>query len=819
MLQNSEYVKHRLLLDTKCCQSNPDDNELGHRIIKQSTDIDIIELSKQITSPNGKSWVPAYLKLERKKNRWKSQSIFVLEFNTGLKEENPISFEQVLDRLKGNGLNCSFAYTTYETLNRFQVVFQLNQAIIDKKYQVFIQEALRSIFPESDESCIDATRIIFGGKDIIYENYGYYLNLDFLYLTFEFNSIKSSSGNNMKRNLERFRNKNGSNYDSPYNEYIETTKYASKIATIDKVDWDDLKNSVRIFSDFTNPDIKLTNIQLFGLITNLMYLNGGQDKYRMNLSAYPDSTHYENRQKLQYCNICEYAPMRLEHFSPHKEDWGYINLLNAASKKQIIRLYRNEALTINQARQELKEKFDNVILSDDKYIHIFKVATGVGKTELCTDQKNIVLALPNHFLKAEIAKQRMKIVHKTTPDHKELPTKIKEYLEYFYTVGAYSEVSKYLAEKSETNEQVRKYYEQCNECYKSVDTVLTTHQKALFVPWKQNTIIFDEDIISSLCPTDKILLSDLHNLKTKVNNVNDRTILENLIDNIINERVKFPIASNFNFQNLKAIENEILNNKKYKSKILQFFQSKYYVVESQDVNVIHFISKLELPKDKKILILSATADESIYRTLFGDRVKFYDLSNVKPTGLIIQDTTHPFSKNSLENPKHRQYVVDILKQSQVPTITFAGFREILNEQGVNVVEEMHFGKATGSDVLKGQNIAVVGTPHATPITIALYSKLLNSELAIVEGDYKTCQQIVEHNGFRFWFNTYKNEHLRKLQFMFIESGMVQAIGRARVNTELCKVQIFSNYPLPEACVTEEEKRLGLQNFDYSINPL
>ena len=74
-------------------------------------------------------------------------------------------------------------------------------------------------------------------------------------------------------------------------------------------------------------------------------------------------------------------------------------------------------------------------------------------------------------------------------------------------------------------------------------------------------------------------------------------------------------------------------------------------------------------------------------------------------------------------------------------------------------------------------------------------------MPVKTSDFKTHQQTIEHNGFRFWFNTYDNEYLRSLQFFFIESELKQAIGRARVNTELCTVEVYSNYPLPEACVT------------------
>lgn len=84
-------------------------------------------------------------------------------------------------------------------------------------------------------------------------------------------------------------------------------------------------------------------------------------------------------------------------------------------------------------------------------------------------------------------------------------------------------------------------------------------------------------------------------------------------------------------------------------------------------------------------------------------------------------------------------------------------------------------------------------------------------------EVKPKPQIVEHNGFRFLFNTYTNLHLRNLQFHFLESEGRQAMGRARVNTERCKVIIYSNYPFQEACVTDEEKALGLQSFEQRAN--
>ena len=75
------------------------------------------------------------------------------------------------------------------------------------------------------------------------------------------------------------------------------------------------------------------------------------------------------------------------------------------------------------------------------------------------------------------------------------------------------------------------------------------------------------------------------------------------------------------------------------------------------------------------------------------------------------------------------------------------------------------------------------------------------------------QQCVDHNGFRFWFNAYDNEYLRTVQFHFIESELKQAVGRARVNTEPALVKLYSNYPLPESCINEEEVSQGMRKLE------
>jgi len=45
------------------------------------------------------------------------------------------------------------------------------------------------------------------------------------------------------------------------------------------------------------------------------------------------------------------------------------------------------------------------------------------------------------------------------------------------------------------------------------------------------------------------------------------------------------------------------------------------------------------------------------------------------------------------------------------------------------------------------------------------------------------------------FSCFENEELRKIQLSFIESDLIQAVGRARTLRTDAKVEVYSNFPL------------------------
>jgi hypothetical protein len=570
-----------------------------------------------------------------------------------------------------------------------------------------------------------------------------------------------------------------------------------------------------------------------GLATNLVLIHGGVSIYKNSLATmveiYKDTVEFQQAVQdnpnflyrlevlptviKHYGKHYGYTPIDLEYFSPHVEDWIYINLLTPLS--QVIRVEAYQGKPVEEVRQEFTDKFNEVITTPDTNIHVFRVATAIGKTELCTSLENVLLAFPDHALKDEVS-TRMKVEHKLTPDTKDLPTEIKKKLDNLYLIGAYSAANRFLSQLSATNDTVKRYNVDMSACYSSNDTVLTTHNKALhYKEWQHTTIIFDEDPFKTILSNGKTTLTELRKLRNKMIDTTVKDKLTHLISEIgqTDPNSHTPVELSV-FEDFEAIKNEVVDNcDNYNTNILQFFRSSCYLLDKVDNNIIHFGSRHQLPTDKKVIILSATVDESIYRQLFCERLRFYDFSDVQPTGVILQDTRYSFSSSSLTGHlKDIDDISELIPTSALPTITLAKHKKRLGELDMNIVDNMHFGKVSGYDELKGQDINVLGTFFINPIAIYLYAKLLDMSI----DSYEFERQIVLHNGFRFPFSTYNNQDLRSIHFYIAQTELRQAIGRSRVNTERCKVYVYSNFPLPEACVTDDEKALALDRLQREI---
>ena len=115
--------------------------------------------------------------------------------------------------------------------------------------------------------------------------------------------------------------------------------------------------------------------------------------------------------------------------------------------------------------------------------------------------------------------------------------------------------------------------------------------------------------------------------------------------------------------------------------------------------------------------------------------------------------------------------------------------------------DMYYGNAIGCDHLKNENIDVVGTPYKIDFLYKLLPFALDIDID-ADAKMKSCKVI--HNGYKFHFTTFGEEHevLRKFHFWMIESDLEQAVGRARLLRCDCTVNLFSNFPIRQSVVKE-----------------
>ena len=204
-------------------------------------------------------------------------------------------------------------------------------------------------------------------------------------------------------------------------------------------------------------------------------------------------------------------------------------------------------------------------------------------------------------------------------------------------------------------------------CYGSSENVLTTHQKALFINWEHHhTIIFDEDPLGALLAIESISTSDLDRLASFASD-EDKALIRTLRTQI--EENKGVQRRDFALFNSEDAQQAILDAScKWDGSILRFLECDYWLRDSYDAGKIWFVSRRELPENKKVIILSATVDEAMYRALYGERVVFHDISAVQSLGHIEQNTKYSLSRESLKTESTLEWAVR--EAGDLPTITF-----------------------------------------------------------------------------------------------------------------------------------------------------
>lgn len=608
---------------------------------------------------------------------------------------------------------------------------------------------------------------------------------------------------------------------------VTNTKVSNEV--IRNFDFDKLSSKCELWSDFINGNIWCYHNEIFGIACNMCNIEGAESKM---IAAININDQYEDKYNkintIKSCAAYGYSPMRCSNFCPYCKECPNtrLNMLQSIDNKRgsIRKVEESEAITLEKAEVMLQQAILDSYATQDKKVYVIKGVTGIGKTTALmnlNNYNNLCISYPNHRLGNDIV-ERLNI--KNAIHVKELKLKDKDALREFQnlqSIGAYNQTRAYLKNymnrlyedmnKNSTKradveaeiKKVKEYLEVIDKCITTNNTVFCTHKRMLNLKnTNVETYIIDEDIVlSSLVQTIEIKLSTLDDLiklaykaNAKITKVQLTTIKERVIDAINKPGRVFKIP-NFVIKDREI--NEMIKVSKNSIDINLKDLLKTRILTANTNREVLGMSIGELP-NKKCIILSATANETVYRSLLTNRdVEFIDLDNVETRGKLILHYKS-FSRTDLKN--NFEKAIKQIK-NEAPgidnVITFAKYKERFKKEGFNPIS--HFGACSGLDAYKGQDLIVIGTPHVDERVYFLLATAIKDSV-VIEEEIQYCN--VRRNGFEFSFSTYNNGSgietdnlLQEIQFYLIESELVQAIGRARILRTDATVHLFSNYAI------------------------
>jgi len=371
----------KLSLDNVCWNRKPKDrNEIGVislSVPKNIVNISIEELANNITQPFGKSWCPAIFRDGiRSNDTFVSQQIFGLDIDEG------ITFEEMMERCNKYNIIPAFVYTTFSSINKnkFRIIFVLEHEVKDKRVRNLVQLALMKLFPEADKSCKDASRLFFGGLELIYNNYDKTINIPelidsmiaYMYYVDKVNATRNIKdfckgvGVNMVNGLPNIKiideedkdkttdnnmsifedlvthpiiyyrsvAQNFKNYSIDFSEETimknndisksNKTKVKYNISDtkekrnnlVKRFNWGDLEDNCKLYKEFFNGSHWAYHLELFGIATNLLAIEGGRKKFFeiLNQDERYDIKNWEYQ--CLYIDKKNYTPQRCNNFCP-----------------------------------------------------------------------------------------------------------------------------------------------------------------------------------------------------------------------------------------------------------------------------------------------------------------------------------------------------------------------------------------------------------------------------------------------------------------------------------------------------------------------
>ena len=603
----------------------------------------------------------------------------------------------------------------------------------------------------------------------------------------------------------------------PNEEEEKSEKYVCKKSRpkrLEKVSYEKMC-SCRLWKEFVSGDGNiLSHRDKFLLATNILYIVGFEKDFLDALKRnYPDSDRNKWRYNLNWMRDREYKPASCSNCKYCNSCNHRSNIVETLKGKKLITFNGNhDFVSVDESFKQISYELKEALKSKKDQIHLISGQTGIGKTSLYIDainsrkyKKPLLIAVPTSDLKSELIQRIGKENIFDIPSFDDLPLIGRRFdIQQYYNQGDFEkarqciiECARDVCEPEELNKfrvylNPQIYLEQTSSC------VIMTHARLLSLPdkiLKRFEIIIDEDILynSILVRVGSIKISTLKKILEK--NYLSYAKREMIQDLLALKEKKCCINRDY-IPN--EIDTRIIKRCKTNDNIAEFLKAGCYMKLD---DCIKYLPPIKLPKCKMI-ILSATLDQTIYEIFFPTRnIIYHEVKQAAYTGNLIQYPAYSMSRTAIKN-----IVLD--ENSDYPTLSML-FEKIIShtnnvvygitfkryEEALPLGYTLHFGNLTGTDYLSGKNGIIIGTPH---FPTYLY-ELIAYSVGISEkskNSYKNRQ--VSYKGYDFIMMSYKNKILQKIQLYLISSELEQAVGRSRLLRTNSTVYVFSNFPCNQA---------------------
>lgn len=327
--------------------------------------------------------------------------------------------------------------------------------------------------------------------------------------------------------------------------------------------------------------------------------------------------------------------------------------------------------------------------------------------------------------------------------------------------------------------KISRFLKDCKSTARFQGHIITTHAKLLHLPkevFQTHDVILDEDIFRTIFRTESV---SMHTLKKMTGSRYLPDSVKSRLNGICLKR---------GYHQMDEFEVEL--EEKQLRKIRHFGVNLYGLLRAKYIHAdrerVIFLIEEPLP-DCKMVMLSATVCRELYKRFTPTGQLTFTNARRRNTKGIFSSTPIPgYSRYAFQNDYDK---IRLLKELCRDT-TVITFKDIEKE----FITRYHFGNVEGINALKGKDLSVVGLPNLDEVVYGLYAMRAGASLAKVH----MYPQRITYQNKSFFLNTYKDETLRMVQTWLLSSQLEQAVGRARLLREDCRVFVYAGFPVEQA---------------------